>query len=267
MSLRRSGLALVAFALVASHVSHASAQNPPTKQECADAYTQAQVLRAKDKLVLAKKQVDLCNDPACPQALRKDCTAWVVELQESVPVLAVDVVDDRGRAVPSAHVTVDGSAVASGQSLTLDPGSHTLAADAPDMVSASETLELAKGEKRHATLTLKARALTTPEVPASKPLPVAAIVLATVGVAFVGGFIGFGVAGNSKRTDLDATRCAPNCAQADVDSIKTDYVIADVALGVGLASLAVATVLFIVAETSSPTKRSALRSLLLGARF
>jgi hypothetical protein len=256
---------LAAFALVASH---ASAQNPPTKQQCADAYTQAQVLRAKDKLVLAKKQVDLCNDPACPQALRKDCTAWVVELQESVPVLAVDVVDERGRAVPSAHVTVDGSAVASGQSLTLDPGSHTLAADAPDMVSASETLELAKGEKRHATLTLKARVVeTTPEVSASKPLPVAAIVLATVGVAFVGGFIGFGVAGNSKRTDLDAVRCAPSCAQADVDSIKTDYVIADVALGVGLASLAVATVLFIVAETSAPAKRSALRTLLLGARF
>jgi hypothetical protein len=255
---------LAAFALVASH---ASAQSAPTKQECADAYTQAQVLRAKDKLVLAKKQVDLCNDPACPQTLRKDCTAWLVELQESVPVLAVDVVDDRGGAVPSAHVTVDGAAVASGQSLTLDPGSHTVAADAPNMEGASETLALAKGEKHHVTLTLKAHAIMTEQPAASHPVPVVAIVLATVGVAFVGGFIGFGIAGNSKRTDLDAVGCKPNCAQADVDSIKTDYVIADVALGVGLASLAVATVLFILGETSSPAKHAALRSLFVGARF
>jgi hypothetical protein len=264
MSLRRSGIAIAALALVASH---ASAQNAPTKQECADAYTQAQVLRAKDKLVLAKKQVDVCNDPACPQALRKDCTTWLVELQQSVPVLAVDVVNESGGVVPSAHVTVDGSAVASGQSLTLDPGTHTIAAEAPSMESASETLELAKGEKRHATLTLKARATDKPEVPASRPFPVAAVIVATVGVAFMGGFIGFGLAGNGKRSDLDASGCKPNCAQTDVDTIKTDYIIADVALGVGLATLAVATVLFIVSATSSPAKQTAMRSIFLGARF
>ncbi len=264
MSLKRSGLTLAALVLA---TSNAVAQNAPTKQQCADAYTQAQVLRAKDKLVLAKKQVDLCNDPACPQSLRKDCTAWVVELQESVPVLAVDVVDESGRPVTAAHVTVDGNTVTSGQSLTLDPGSHAIAADAPDMVSASQTLELAKGEKRHATLTLKSRADAKPEQAASQPFPVVPVVLATVGVAFIGGFIGFGVAGNVKRSDLDATGCKPNCAQSDVDAIKTDYVIADVALGVGLVSIAVATVLFIVAETSSPAKRDAMRSLFFGARF
>jgi hypothetical protein len=263
MPLRRSALAL-ALTLAASH---AFAQTAPTKQQCADAYTQAQVLRAKDKLVLAKKQVDVCNDPACPQALRKDCTAWLVELQESVPVLAVDVVDESGRPVPSAHVSVDGSTVASGQSLTLDPGSHTIAADATDMIGASQTLDLAKGEKRHATLTLKARVIEKPDVPASRPFPVAAVILASVGVAFVGGFVGFGLAGNAKRADLDASGCKPNCAQSDVDTMKTDYVIADVALGVGLGTLVVATILFIVAETSSPAKRSAMSPLFFGARF
>lgn len=247
--------------------SNAFAQSAPTKQQCADAYTQAQVLRAKDKLVLAKKQIDLCNDPACPQALRKDCTAWLVELQESVPVLAVDVVDQSGRAIATAHVTVDGSAVASGQSLTLDPGTHTIAADAPDMIGASETIELGKGEKHHATLTLKARAAAETTEPSARPFPVVPVVLAVAGVAFVGAFAGFGLAGNAKRSDLDAANCKPNCAPSDVDAIKTDYVVADVMLGVGIATLAVATILFIVAETS-PTKRAAaMRPLIFGARF
>jgi hypothetical protein len=266
MPLNRSCLALAALVLVSTH---ARAQTAPTKQQCADAYTQAQILRAKDRLVLAKKQVDICNDPACPQALRKDCTAWLVELQRSVPLLAVDVVDESGRAVSSAHVTVDGNTVAGGEMLTLDPGTHTIAADAPGMETASQTLDLAKGEKRHATLTLAARA---PEKPVnvaatSRPFPVAPVVLASIGVAFIGGFIGFGLAGNAKRADLDASGCKPNCAQSDVDAIKTDYVIADVSLGVGLASLAVATVLFIVGQTGTPAKREAIRSLFLGARF
>jgi len=234
----------------------ALAQTHPDKQQCVDAYTQAQVLRTKDKLVLAKKQLEVCNAAACPDALRKDCITWLAEVQQNIPLLSVDVVDEGGRAVSTAHVTIDGNTVAPGQAIDLDPGPHTVQADAPGMIAATQDVSLAKGEKRRATVALKAQ--TAVELPPAvhRPVPVAAIVLASVGAVGIGGFIGFGLAGNAKRGELDTSGCKPNCSPSDVDTIKTDYVIADVSLGVGIVSLAAATVLFVVGATSSPPKES-----------
>jgi hypothetical protein len=249
-------------------VSALATAEPPDKQQCADAYTQAQILRTKDRLVLAKKQLEVCTESACPAALRKDCIQWLSEVEQNLPLLEIDVVDPAGHALSTAHVTVDGDTVTNGQAVALDPGSHTLAADAPGMVTASQSLEIAKGEKRRTTLTLAPQpAAVAPPPSVHRPAPVLPIVLAGVGAVGIGGFIGFGIAGNSKRAELDAAACKPNCAPSDVDTIKTDYVIADVSLGIGLASLAAATVLFVVAA-SSPTRHpgeSAWRSLVLGA--
>ena len=264
MSLSRRFFLGVAATLTVSALASA---RPPNKQQCADAYTQAQILRTKDKLVLAKKQLEVCTDAACPGALRKDCTDWLAEVEQNLPLLAVDVVDTAGHTLSSAHVAIDGDTIANGQAVPVDPGPHSVQADAPGMVAGSQSIELAKGEKRRTTLTLAPQPSVELPPAVHRHVPVLPIVLAGVGAVGIGGFIGFGVAGNSKRAELDAAGCKPNCSPSDVDAIKTDYVIADVSLGIGVASLAVATVLFVLAA-SSPAKRetpSAWRSLTLAA--
>jgi hypothetical protein len=247
----------LAIALVGAH---ANAQTAPTKRQCADAYTQAQVLRSQDKLMLAKEQIDLCNDPACPQALRKDCTEWLVEVQDSVPTLAVDV------DVSSARVTIDGHDVANGVSVPLDPGSHAIVAEAAGLEKAMQTVTLLQGEKRHVTLTLAAPPAPTkiPEtrIRSSRPFPVAPIVVGVAGLALVGGFAAFGLVGNAKRSDLDASGCATNCSPGDLDAIRTDYIVGDVLLGLGITAVAIATVWLILHETASTPRRAmAWRSL------
>ena len=253
--MRRSCFPAAILATVTS--SAALAQTQPDKQQCVDAYTHAQVLRTKDKLVLSKNQLEVCTAAACPEALRKDCTTWLAEVQQNIPLLSVDVVDESGHALPTAHVTIDGNTVATGQAINLDPGPHTVQADAPGMIAGTESVELAKGEKRRATVTLKAQAAAELPPAVHRPVPVAAIVLASLGAVGIGGFIGFCIAGNSLRGTLDAS-CKPtrSCNPSDVDTIKTDYVIADVSLGVGIVSLAAATVLFIVGYTSAPPKEA-----------
>ncbi len=251
-----SSVMLGAAVVVAS--GSAFAQGAPNKQQCVDAYTQAQILRSKDKLVLAKKQLDVCTQPSCSDTLRKDCTAWLAEVHQNLPFLSVDVVDEKGHAVGTAHVSVDGNTVTAGQALEMDPGSHEIQADAPGMIAATQSIDLGKGEKRRATLTLKPQpSAELPPPVVHKPVPVAGIVFASVGAVGAGFFIGFGLAGKSKLATLDANGCKPNCSPSDIDTIKTDYVIADIGLGVGIASLATATVLFILAATSSSPKQEA----------
>jgi hypothetical protein len=84
------------------------------------------------------------------------------------------------------------------------------------------------------------RAESTGTAPASGSLPVAAYALGGVGVAALGVFTYFGL---RARHDSDSLhdKCAPGCAHDDVTALKTKLVVADVALGVGVVSLAAAT--------------------------
>jgi hypothetical protein len=65
-------------------------------------------------------------------------------------------------------------------------------------------------------------------------------VLGGVGVAGLGVFAGFGLAGKSSQDDLEKT-CSPRCSPDDGKSVKTKYLLADIGLGVGVLSLAAAT--------------------------
>jgi len=71
--------------------------------------------------------------------------------------------------------------------------------------------------------------------------------LGVVGMGMWGVFGGLGLAAKS---DAEST-CAPNCTDDDISGIKTDFLVADVSLGVGAAALAGAAIIGIVWATSS----------------
>jgi hypothetical protein len=83
------------------------------------------------------------------------------------------------------------------------------------------------------------------------PLP---YVLAGVGLAGVGAGALLTFWGR-KDNDL-LSQCSPNCQQSNVDHVKTMYVASDISIGVGVASLAVATWLF-ASSHRSEDKRAA----------
>jgi len=79
--------------------------------------------------------------------------------------------------------------------------------------------------------------------------------LGGVGVAGLGVFAGFGAKSLGDESALRTT-CAPRCAAGDVDAIRHEHTAADVGLGVGVASLAVATLLFFTRPTTTPPRPS-----------
>jgi hypothetical protein len=79
-------------------------------------------------------------------------------------------------------------------------------------------------------------------------------------VAGIAGFVILGAMGRSKQSDLDGS-CGRthSCAQSDVDSIKTKYLLADVSLGLGIAGLGAGVALFFLSQpkTDEPKNEDA----------
>lgn len=256
----RLGVVAVA-ACVAVVAAPALAQ---TKRACANAYTEAQVLRAKQKLREAKTQLAICAEETCPQPLRRDCVPWLAEIDKALPSIVVRAKDAGGAAIEAARIAVDGEPMSAGAPARVDPGDHVVTVEANGFSSETQHLTLAAGETRtmDVALTAERAPIAEPEHPKAV-VPVAPFVAAGIGLIGMGLFAGFGIAGNGIRSDLDAQACKPSCPGARVDAVKTDYVVADVALGVGLVALAVAVVLFVVSPWHEPRVSASAGSILV----
>lgn len=273
---------LVALAVIGALAPSTAAFAAPDKQACLAAYEQTQKLKKSGKLLEARKQSLLCAQSECPTVVRDDCTSWSVELEKATPTIVLVVTDAEGKDVTDAKAYLDGEEVAShldGSSIALNPGTHKLRVERDGAESIERDVVAHEGDKnrkitvkfpgKEAASTEPVAAPPSPKAPpadtapaapttASKPVPVAAWVLGGVGVAGLIGFATFGSMGSSKKSDLDARGCKPDCPQGDVDAAKRDFLVADVLLGVGVVSLGVATVLVLTRgrEDKSPAAAS-----------
>lgn len=232
----------------------------PDKQTCLAEYEETQKLKKSGKLLDAKKHSLVCAQDGCPTVVRDDCTQWSVELEKTIPTIVLVVTDADGRDVTDAVAYLDGKKITShveGKAIALDPGAHKLRVEREGYDTIEQNVVAHEGDKNR-NVTVKfpnkagAEAATPPPVttpvdtaPRTRPVPTAAWVFTGLGIAGVGGFVAFGLMGSSKKSDLDSSACKPSCAQDDVDAVKRDFLVADIALGVGVISLGVATVLFL----------------------
>jgi hypothetical protein len=65
---------------------------------------------------------------------------------------------------------------------------------------------------------------------------------------------GFEASGLSKHNALN--KCKPNCTQAEVSSDRTTFAVGDVSLGIGIAALATAAVLFFTRSSATADTRT-----------
>jgi hypothetical protein len=81
--------------------------------------------------------------------------------------------------------------------------------------------------------------LPPPREPATEPglfpAPTLSYVFGGIGLTGLASFTGFAISGKSKENELE--HCAPNCARADVDDMRTRYLVGDISLAVGIAAL------------------------------
>jgi hypothetical protein len=238
----------VAVVVVSTSASPAAADD---KQECLDAHAQAQLLRRAGRFSSARARLATCSVAKCPPLVANDCTGWLAELDAEQPTVILAAHDEAGRDVGVLRVTLDGRPLASaldGRPIEVDPGRHVFRGEYSGGRSAEVSVVVRATEKD--------RVIRLDLPPAPPPPPPAAggqtsqeakggwpplvYVLGGVGVAALGSFGFFAIHGRSDESHLSST-CRPNCAEADLASVRRSYVVADISLGVAVVALGAAT--------------------------
>ncbi len=246
----RAALLLVTGA--ASLSTPARAANGP----CFDSYVAAQRLRKEGKLVEARDQLSTCSQSSCPAFLRNDCTQWIGEVDSSIPTVVFVAKDDHDHDLAAASVYVDDRKIADsidGRSTSLDPGPHTVRFVFAGQASEQKVVVVAgeKDRRIEAEFTATSRGsppvggvLPAPEAATRRGIPVATLVLGSVAAAGLVSFVTFAVAGRVEQG------CAPNCTQSEVDTLRRDYLIADVSWISGLVALTTGVAIWVFRPSS-----------------
>jgi hypothetical protein len=209
---------------------------------CADAAERGQELRASHQLVAARRSFVACAQRDCPVAIRDSCTEWLADLDRRAPSIVVGAKDENGRDVRDVVVTLDGSplpATVTTTAFAVDPGALALRCEAPGHEPVTEDVVLREGEPlRVISLTLHTTASArldarAPGAAAARPFPVVPVALGAASVLALGVFGVFGVTAANDYRALDR-ECAPECPSSRVDGVRTRFLVADVALVVGV---------------------------------
>jgi hypothetical protein len=239
----------------------------PSKEQCVDWHRQSQLAQNNVKLVEARDLAQQCTAPTCPGPIINDCARWMNDLDQKLPSVVFEVRVD-GEPDTTATVTADDKPVEQwkrGEALRLDPGEHQFRFELGEYAPIVRKLLLSEGMRFRVvsvdfkSASLQATPTATPPPPNEPPEPTAqrrippmVYPLAGVGAAGVLSFSVFALLGKSQQNDLE--KCKPNCPSSDVSSMKTKYLVGDISLGIGLASLVAAGVFYFSMEgQSTPT--------------
>jgi hypothetical protein len=266
---RRWASCAALLAALAGPEARAEEPGALSSAECAQAYEQAQEQRRSGQLAAARDNLRLCARDECPSFIHDDCLAWHGEVQAELPTLVFSATSG-GRDLIDVTVTAGDTLLAlrlEGQVIELDPGEHDLSFSASGMRPKRVRFVVARGERnrlvRVELVPLASPAPIAPEMPnAPSPQPERSLatpaVLTGVALAGLGGFVALGAWGRSSESKLAAS-CAPRCEREEVADARTKYVLADVSLGVGVVSLALAAYTFLRSEPQATSSAHGVR--------
>ena len=264
MALYRSVALLIAASTLASGPNalaqaepvHPGATEPPTEPgaRCVYYHLEAQRQRRAKKLIEAKTAMRECAMSECPTMVQQDCLQWIQSIDEQTPSVVFSIEAD-GKPVTGAKITIDGVDVDSStaNAVPLNPGPHSYVVSNPPYQPQSGSLNVLEGQRyRVFNVRFEQPKAATPQPPPApvvrmetlRPVPVATWVLLGVGVVGAGAFAGMGLTGKSQEADLKDV-CSPNCTDHDTKSMKSLYLGADIAAGVGAAALISAGIVFL----------------------
>jgi hypothetical protein len=256
-----SGLGIVASLLSAAPA--AWAEPPPTREQCLASHGKSQESRLEGELIEARAQLRVCANPACPNVLRNECSAWLASVQQAIPSVIILAENEAGD-VLDVRVVVDGKVLTEkldGTAFELDPGAHRFEFEIPGYPKQEQTIVVRQDEKRRAirvvfakevkpepTETAGGQTSSAPEPmptgPSSRPIPATTWIFG--GIA-VGAGVTAGILGAVGLSDYNDKKdsCAPTCSESDVDSVKTKLLFADITGGVAIVSAGLATYFYL----------------------
>jgi len=231
------------------------------RQDCVDAHLRTQRERRTGQLRAARDDASSCGTAACPPLIAGDCADWKRELDAILPSVVLEARTPDGREAVDVRVTMDGKPLLErldGAAHDVDPGPHSFRFELGGKATVVQTVVLREGEQRRRIRADFAAAPSPPPrapEPATRPIPTLTYVLAGAGVAALGGFIGLGLYGNARKSDLETcgpTKSRPStCSRDDVDATRRVYILADVSLGISVVALGAALAVYLARPAAS----------------
>lgn len=247
-----AGLAAAFAVLGASASARADATDA-----CISASDEGQTLRDHGELITARERFVTCSRESCPRLVRTDCASWLADVDGRIPSVVLSATDPAGRDTASVQVTLDGAPLTStleARAIPVDPGPHRFRFERAGSPPEEQTVILREGEhRRPVAVRFRSVAASPPAAePSSHPSRgTLTATLALGGAALAGGglFAYFAATAQGDADHLRAT-CAPGCDPADVDALRTREIVADVALGAGIAAAAASVVVVLAGPRS-----------------
>ena len=119
-------------------------------RECFRTNEKSQKLRREKKLTEAVKELRICSQPSCPNAVQKDCSQWLREVEAVLPTVSFGAKDQSGADLTDIRVAIDGEPLVEqldGSAVAVNPGKHTFTfSHAGDPDSSQEVL-VSEGDK------------------------------------------------------------------------------------------------------------------------
>jgi hypothetical protein len=201
--------------------------------------------------------------------VQSDCLEWLPDVEREVPTVVIVARGPDGADTGNVRVSMDDELLTEhldGTALDVDPGYHQFRFEHEGRPPIERRLLIRQTQKNRAVevsfevaTVAPASPPTEPNVPLppivdspepepASPLRLYAFVAGGVGAVGLAGFTVLGLVGRSEKEHLDET-CKGHCAQSDVDAVRTKYIVANVALAVGIAGLATGTVLYVLSDS------------------
>lgn len=262
----------MSLCLALLHLALAAAPDKRSVAACIAASEAAQTSALAGRYHEAAQRFAACSQPECPPAIRVDCARGLGQAEALAPTVVFAVRDDRGGDLPDAVLTVDGGPALAldGKPVAIEAGKHQVRVVRGEQ-AVEQALVIVAGEKARAVafvlqpaaklLVPQPRESTFEVLPSPKPTEARSRATRVgpwvlTGVALVGGalFTGFGLAGRGGWLELSQRPCASSrtCLEADQAPIRQQLLVADVALGVGLAAAVGALVWWLLPSEREP---------------
>ena len=226
-----------------------------TPAACYDAHEAGQLARKEKRLRKARQLFATCAQMTCPAVVQRDCAGWATELATEQPSIVVEVVRGDGSDVLGARLVVDDEAVpGDGRAVELDPGEHRIRVEATGLEPRELRLTVREGDRlRRMPVVLSAPKATAVAATSSGP-PTLTYVLGGVAILSAASFGTFAVLGKSRERELDGA-WGNRCSDAQVDEVRTRFIVADISLAAAVLSAGAALVVWGTGKRDVPATR------------
>lgn len=264
----------IATGLGAFALQMGTAQAQDAAQQCATSYETAQRERGRGAFLEATQAAQACSQIECNALIVQECIKLLEQFKAETPTMVFSARNGRGEEIAAVKVEIDGKPAADridGLPIAVNPGIHTFrfTAEGEAPVEIKHTarvgdknrlVEVQIGKPVPVGPGVAMNSPTAPLAPAqeervSKPVPIATWLLGGVGVVGLGVFGYMRLKASSDYNDLSSS-CSPHCNPDDVDKVHTKYQFSYIGLGVGIAGLGSAALVYAISRNSGGTPTS-----------